>query len=120
MIETKSLARPDERREFPHGHMEIMSLTGMSLGRATFEPGWRWSQDVKPIAGTDSCMFRHLGYVESGHIHVRMDNGEEVELGPREAAVIPPGHDAWVIGDEPCVMWDFSEQSAGYAKAGRS
>lgn len=116
MIKTKSLDKPDERRDFPHGHLETVELPGLNFSRATFQPGWRWSSDVKPLAGTDSCMFRHAGYVEHGHLRVRMDDGEETDLAPGDAAVIPPGHDAWVLGDEPCVIWDFSDEGAEYAK----
>ena len=83
--------------------------------RAIFEPGWKWSESVKPIAGTDSCQVAHMGYQISGRMKVRMDDGSEQEFGPGDAGVIPPGHDAWVVGDEPVVFIDF-QGAALYAK----
>jgi quercetin dioxygenase-like cupin family protein len=82
----------------------------------TFEPGWRWSEHVKPIAKTDSCQATHLMYCISGRMHVRMDDGTEQEIGPGDLAAIPSGHDAWIVGDEPCVAVDWGG-SANYAKA---
>jgi mannose-6-phosphate isomerase-like protein (cupin superfamily) len=115
-IEVKNLGSPDETRTFDHGKLEIVSLSGLTFGKATFEPGWRWSQSVKPIAGTDSCQVHHNGYVVSGRMHVLMDDGSEGEAGPGDVLVIPAGHDAWTVGDEPCVVFDFSGQIAQYAK----
>ncbi|QKW10713.1 cupin domain-containing protein [Streptomyces sp. NA04227] len=117
MIECKSVNHPDEHRDFPHGHLDVLEMQGMTFGKALFEPGWRWSQDVKPLAGTDSCMAEHKGYVESGHLHVRMDDGQEVDFGPGDAMVVTPGHDAWVTGSEACVVYDFAG-AANYAKGG--
>jgi hypothetical protein len=88
------------------------------VGRATFRPGWRWSTDVKPVVGTDSCQLAHSSYVVSGRFHVRMDDGTERELGPGDAHVVSAGHDAWVVGDEPCVAIDFS--SAGNLLGGQA
>jgi mannose-6-phosphate isomerase-like protein (cupin superfamily) len=85
--------------------------------RGTYEPGWKWSENVKPIAKTDSCEATHLGYIVSGRMKVMMDDGSEAECGPGDVAAISPGHDAEVIGDEACVMVDFGEVS-DYAKAG--
>ncbi|GGO88790.1 cupin [Wenjunlia tyrosinilytica] len=116
MIKAKNLDKPDEQRDMPKGHMDVVEVGEVTFGRATFEPGWRWSESVKPIAGTDSCEFSHNGYVEKGHMHIRMDNGEEADLGPGDAFVATPGHDAWVVGDEKCVVYDFAGQSAEYAK----
>lgn len=115
-LEAASLDKPQERRDFPQGHLEIVQLTGVVIGRSTFDPGWRWSESVKPIAGTDSCQFHHKGYLVSGRMHVRMDDGAESELGAGDAVVIPPGHDAWVVGDEQVVVLDFSEEVDQYAK----
>jgi quercetin dioxygenase-like cupin family protein len=81
------------------------------VGRAVFQPGWRWSNDVKPVAGTDSCEAAHTGYIISGQMHVTMDDGAEGDLGPGDAFVISPGHDAWIVGDEPCVALDWSAAS---------
>jgi mannose-6-phosphate isomerase-like protein (cupin superfamily) len=112
----QNIGVPDETRSFDHGRLEIVTLTGVTFGKATFEPGWRWSQSVKPIAGTASCQVHHNGYVVSGRMHVVMDDGSEGEAGPGDVLVIPPGHDAWTVGDEPCVVFDFSSQIAQYAK----
>ena len=89
------------------GQIELVKLGDAVVGRATFAPGWRWSEHVKPIAGTESCQAAHLGYVLSGRQMVVMDDGTELELGPGDVIAIPPGHDAWVLGDEPCVTLDF-------------
>ncbi len=105
----KSLDRPDERRQpSERGRIDLVTLDRTTVGRAVFEPGWRWSEDVKPVAGTELCEVTHTGYVVSGSEGVRMADGTEVELGPGDAFVIGPGHDAWVIGNEPCVTLDFS------------
>lgn len=114
----KNIGEPDERREFPaHGHLDLLTLPGMTLGRATFEPGWRWSTDIKPVAGTDSCQVHHNGFVVSGRMRIVMDDGTEVEVGPGDAFVCPPGHDAYTVGDEPCVALDFAAGMQEYAKA---
>jgi hypothetical protein len=105
-----------ETRTFEHGLVQLVRLGSITIGRARFEPGWRWSNDVKPIAGTASCMVHHTGYAISGRLHVVMDDGSEFEMGAGDAHDIPPGHDAWVLGDEPYVGLDFSEEIAGYAK----
>lgn len=115
-IEHKSLDRADERREFDKGHIDLCTIEGAVFGRAVFEAGWKWSECVKPIAGTDSCMVAHNGYIESGQLHVRMDDGTEVDLVPGEFFVCPPGHDAWTVGDQPCIAFDFSTAIADYAK----
>ena len=117
LLETRSMDKPDERRDFPRGHLEIATLPDFTFGRATFEPGWRWSESVKSIAGTDSCRFHHKAFVLSGHMHIRMDDGAEIDVGPGDAFVAEPGHDAWVVGDEPVVAIDFGEDTADYAKA---
>lgn len=100
--------------------MEVVSLDNITVGRTVFEPGWRWSENVKPIAGTESCQVPHAGYCISGRMKVVMDDGSELEIGPEDAAVIPPGHDAWIVGDEPCVWVEFSgaEQYAKGASQG--
>jgi uncharacterized cupin superfamily protein len=105
----KSLNRPEEMRPTADkGRIELVRLGDVTVGRATFEPGWRWSEHVKPIAGTDLCMATHLGYVVSGRPAVRMADGTELQLAPGDAFVVGAGHDAWVVGDEPCVTLDFS------------
>jgi mannose-6-phosphate isomerase-like protein (cupin superfamily) len=120
MLEIKNTHKPDERRDFPQGHIEVLELTGLGFGIATFEPGWRWSESVKQIAGTDSCQVHHNAYVVSGRMRIRMDDGAEGEVGPGDVFVCPPGHDAWTVGDEPCTMYDFAGGASAYAKAARS
>jgi hypothetical protein len=103
----KNFETPDETRQISDGQVEIVSLGDVTGMRGTFNPGWMWSTSVKPIAGTDSCQVNHIGYQFSGRLGVRLDDGSEVEYGPGDAYNIPPGHDAWVIGDEPVVSVDF-------------
>ena len=107
---------PDEVREFldGKGRMEAVHLPAGDAGRGTFEPGWHWAEHVKPIAGTDSCQTRHIGYIVSGRMRVRMADGTETDFGPGDFMHIEPGHDAWVLGEEPCVNLDFGGL-AGYA-----
>lgn len=113
----KSFDAPDETRAFEGGtgQLELVSTDGGLVGRATFRPGWKWSEHVKPIANTDSCEAAHTGYVVSGRIRVVMDDGEEMEFGPGDFAAIEPGHDASVVGNEACVMIDW-QGYADYAK----
>jgi mannose-6-phosphate isomerase-like protein (cupin superfamily) len=115
-LQVKSLDSPDETRPFHgHGSMAVVQLGETTAGRGTFEPGWRWSQDVKPIAGTDSCQAHHTLYIISGRMHVVMNDGTETDIGPGDAAIIPPGHDAWTVGEEACVAIDLTGV-ARYAK----
>jgi quercetin dioxygenase-like cupin family protein len=113
----KSLDTPEEDRPFEDGsgHLEVVNLDAGAVGRATFQPGWRWSTHVKPIAGTASCQAAHLGYFISGHMTVEMEDGERMDYGPGDFAVMAPGHDAWTVGDEPCVFIDW-QGFADYAK----
>ena len=108
-LEIKALGTPDEVRQFAEGKgsSSIVNLSSGPVGRGVFEPGWRWSEHVKPIVGTGSCQTKHLAYVESGRMHVVMDDGSEGECGPGDIVLIEPGHDAWIVGDEPCVLVDF-------------
>ena len=103
-----SLNFPDETRPFPHGRNDVVHLGGSTVGRLTLEPGWRWSEHVKPTAGTASCQVSHLVYVVSGRIHNRMDSGEEFELAAGDVATIPPGHDGWIVGNETCVLLEMA------------
>lgn len=115
-LEVKSLSSPEETRPFADkGRVDVVSLSHGPIGKAAFEPGWRWSEHVKPVAGTDSCHAAHLGYVLSGRMHIVMDDGSEGDIGPGDAFSIAPGHDAWTVGEDPCVMVDFG-QIGDYAK----
>ncbi len=111
----RSLDSPDEVRPFTHGHLDLVNADGPLVGRAVFEPGWRWSNDVKPIAGTPSCQAPHAGYILAGHMHVVMDDGSEDDFGPGDVMIVPAGHDAWTVGNEACVALDW-QGFADYAK----
>ena len=109
----KNVGSPEEVRQFAgHGHADVVDLGGHPVLLGTFEPGWTWSGDIKPIAQTDSCQAPHLLYCISGRMGIRMGDGTEGEIGPGDVASIAPGHDAWVVGDEPCIAVDFG----GYAQ----
>ncbi|WP_030865335.1 cupin domain-containing protein [Streptomyces sp. NRRL F-2747] len=116
-IVRKSFDRADETRPFADGkgRLDLIRTDGGAVGRAVFEPGWRWSEHVKPLAGTDSCQAAHTGYMVSGRMKVVMDDGTGEEYGPGDFMQIDPGHDAWVVGDEPCVAVDWTG-FAQYAK----
>ena len=114
-IQRKTLDQPDETRPVGKGVVEVVSIGGTTMMRTTFEPGWQWSESVKPIVGGESCQVNHVGYCVSGRLHIRMDDGEELEISAGDATHIPPGHDAWVVGDEPYVGLDFIG-AEGYAK----
>jgi hypothetical protein len=107
IAQAKNFSGPDEVRSLPKTRVEVINLGDMTLMKLTLEPGWKWSECVKPQVGTPSCQAEHFGYVISGRLIVRMDDGKEVELGPGDVEAIPPGHDAWVVGDEPWVGLDF-------------
>ena len=113
--ELKRMSAPDETRKFAHGQMEVVKIAGGTVGRFTAQPGWKWSTDVKPIAGTELCEAPHFLYQISGRMGVKMADGTEMESGPGDVAFIPPGHDAWVVGDEAVVAIDWSG-AANYAK----
>ena len=113
--EHRSFGEPDEIREFPNGRAEIMKVGDAEIGRLVLQPGWRWSNDVKPIAGTESCEAPHFQYHVSGTFAIRMDDGTEYEAKPGDVTSLPSGHDAWVVGDEPVVVVDWFGAS-NYAK----
>ncbi len=113
--EQKRLNSPDETRTFEKGKLELITMGGGSIGRLTLQPGWRWSDHVKPIAGTKSCEAPHFQYHVSGRILIRMDDGTEFEAGPGDVTYLPSGHDAWVVGNEPVVMVDW-HGATDYAK----
>jgi hypothetical protein len=105
--EHKSFREPDEVRTFPHGKIELLDVGGVKIGRMTLEPGWKWSNDVRPIAKTDSCQAPHFQYHISGKLVIRMDDGTEITAGPGDITSLPKGHDAWVVGTEPVVLVDW-------------
>ncbi|MFS8104502.1 cupin domain-containing protein [Lentzea alba] len=113
----KSFSAPEESRPFEQnmGHLDLINSEAGAVGRAVFEPGWHWAEHVKPIAGTDSCQVAHKGYCVSGRMKIVMDDGEEAEIGEGDFMIAAPGHDAWTVGDEPCVMIDWQGMD-NYAK----
>lgn len=110
-----TFGKQSETREFAHGKAEILNVGGADIGRLTLQPGWRWSNDVKPIAGTASCEAPHFQYHVSGRLGIRMDDGTEFIAEPGDVTSLPSGHDAWVVGDEPVVVVDWHGASQ-YAK----
>lgn len=106
-LQRRRFSEPSDVRMLPRGRIDVVELDDTVVGRMTYEPGWRWSVDLKPIAGTTSCQYHHLGVTVSGRLRVEMPDGIELEIGPGEVFEIPPGHDAWVVGDEPWVSVDF-------------
>ena len=112
----KSFDSPDETRTPPNTRVDVVRLGSATAARFTFQPGWRWSEAIKPVVGTESCQARHVGAVVSGRLHIVHTDGSEEEAGPGDAYVIEPRHDAWVVGDEPVVALEF-ESAETYAKA---
>jgi mannose-6-phosphate isomerase-like protein (cupin superfamily) len=116
-VQKKNLDTPDETRDFEQGKMQIATISDFKAARLLLQPGWKWSEHVKPLAQTDSCQVRHTGYVVSGRMKVVMEDRSEADLGPGDAYVIEPGHDAWIVGDEPFVGVDVSVETVeGFAK----
>ena len=115
ITEHKKFSKPDEIRDFPKGKAEIIKIGGSEVGRLVFQPGWRWSNDVKPLAKTSSCEAPHFQYHVSGKLAIKMDDGTEFIAGPGDITSLPSGHDAWVVGNEPVVVVDWFGAS-NYAK----
>lgn len=113
--ELKSFGKPDEIREFPKGKVELIKIGGTTIGRATFQPGWKWSTSVQPLAKTKSCEAPHFQYHVSGVLMVKMDDGSLLECKAGDVSLLPMGHDAWVVGNEPVVVVDF-QGMVDYAK----
>jgi uncharacterized RmlC-like cupin family protein len=113
-IQKVSFSKPNETRAFDKGQVQLITLGGVTFGLGTFHPGWKWKTSVQPIAKTKSCEAPHLMYQISGRMHIVMDDGSEQEIGPGDLALVPPGHDAWVVGDEPAVAIDITGM-ANYA-----
>jgi class 3 adenylate cyclase len=106
-LQRRRFSESSDVRKIPHGRIDVVELDDTVVGRMTYEPGWRWSADVQPLVRTDTCQYHHLGVTLSGRLRVQMPDGTELELGPGDIFEIPPGHDAWVVGDEPWVSVDF-------------
>jgi len=117
-MEAKSLNAPEEVRKFDKGKLELVNIGGAMIGRAVFEPGWKWSTSVKPIVNTKSCEAPHFQYHVSGTLRVVMDDGTEKDLKAGDVSSLPSGHDAWVVGNEPAVVVDF-QGMVDYAKASK-
>jgi quercetin dioxygenase-like cupin family protein len=115
-VSSKSFDTPDETRTPDKTTMEVLRLSGATVARITFQPGWRWSECIKPVAGTDSCQARHVGTIVAGRLRVVHNDGTEREVAPGDAYVIEPGHDAWVVGDDQVVGFEF-ESAETYARS---
>lgn len=113
--EHKQFAKPDETRKFDHGVMDILQIGGGTVGRGTFQPGWRWSKHMKAAAGTELCQAPHFQYQVSGKMGIKTAEGVEFETGPGDVVSLPSGHDAWVVGNEPVVVVDW-HGATNYAK----
>jgi hypothetical protein len=112
----KSIDMPDEVRTFDKGRIELVTLGDVVFCRSVFEPGWRWSTSIKPIAQTESCELPHAVFIVSGSMHIRMDDGTELDATSGDVVVIGPGHDAWVTSSEPCMTYDFGGEDEDFAK----
>ena len=115
-LEVKSFGNPDETRIFEKGRADIITLGDMTVARTTLEPGWRWSEHVRPLAGTASCQVHHMGFVVHGRTRIVLDDGTTQEMGPADVYEIPAGHDAWVVGDETLVSFDWAGAMGTFAK----
>ena len=111
-LEVRDFSAPDETRAPDKTKVEIVRMGGTSASRMSLEPGWRWSDCIKPVAGTESCQVRHVGVVQSGRLHIKHDDGSETDVEAGKTYVIEPGHDAWVTGDEPFVAYEFEPRAA--------
>ena len=117
-VAKKSFESPDERRAPDKTEVDVVELGSVKAARMTLQPGWRWSECIKPMAGTESCQIHHVGTVAAGQLRVRHEDGTELEVGPGDAYVIEPGHDAWVVGSEPFVCYEFDSSAAeSYARS---
>jgi len=116
--QVKNFTKPDEVREFPKGKLELIKIGNATIGRATFQPGWKWSESLQPLVKTSSCEAPHFQYHVSGTIMVKMDDGTLLECKPGDVSLLPTGHDAWVVGNKPAVVVDF-QGMIDYAKTGK-
>ena len=106
-VEKKSLNQPEDTKKLQKAKKESVTVAGVTITRITAEPGWRWSKDLRPVGGTESCQVHHILYVVSGRLKVRMDDGKEEEFGPGEVGSVPPGHDGWTLGDKPAAWLEI-------------
>ncbi|HVW16997.1 MAG TPA: cupin domain-containing protein [Solirubrobacteraceae bacterium] len=106
-VQARDFGSPDETRTPAKTRIDVVRLGPATAARLVFDPGWKWSECIKPVAGTESCQVRHVGLLESGVLHVVHDDGSEADISAGQAYVIQPGHDAWVVGDEPAVAFEF-------------
>lgn len=114
----QNIAHDAKTMDFPHGHEDFVEVDGASVGLTTFEPGWRWSNDLRPIVGTDSCPFVHRGYMLAGNLYVEIEDGTTLDLHAGDVFVIPPHHDAWVVGDSAVTLLDWGGKAREYAQPG--
>jgi quercetin dioxygenase-like cupin family protein len=112
----KNLAFPDATMDCGHGKLELATIDDTTLARFTLQPGWKWSEHVRPMANTETCQVHHLQYIISGRLRIVQEDGGQMDLGPGDFASIPPGHDAWVVGNEPFVGVDFSRDMKHYTQ----
>ena len=111
-VEALDFDSPDETRAPDKTRVDVVRMGGSTAARLAFEPGWRWSECVKPVVGTESCQAHHVGVIQSGTLHVTHEDGTDLDLRAGEAYVIEPGHDAWVVGDERVVAFEFEPRAA--------
>jgi len=111
VLQKKNFQNPDEIKTPPNARVETITMGDLTVLKQTYQPGWQWSKHIKPTAGTNSCQVHHFGVFVSGRLGVRTDDGQEIEFGPGDVADIPPGHDGWVIGNEPAVLYSFTSKT---------
>jgi hypothetical protein len=114
-VEAHSMQAAEDVRWFDKGHMKVVKIGGQAIGRGEFEPGWKWSESVSDIAGTETCQLSHTGFVVTGSMRIKMDDGEEFDIKAGDAVSIAPGHDAWTLGDQSCVVIEI-QSAAEYAR----
>ena len=114
-VEIRSFSTPDDVRRPERTTVELVKVGDGEIGRFTFQPGWRWSECIKPVVGTETCQVEHIGYVVSGNLHIQHDDGTTGDITPGTVYRIAPGHDGWVVGDEPAVLVEF-QGAALYAQ----
>jgi quercetin dioxygenase-like cupin family protein len=108
VLQKKNFQKPDETQTPPNSRVDTIRIGDMTVLKQTYQPGWQWSKHIKSLAGTNSCQVHHFGVWVSGRMRVRADDGQEIEFGPGDVADIPPGHDGWVIGNEPAIFYAFT------------